>query len=327
MRRKPDPFGRDAVGPFNIPFRGWWQVSKRVFIKSFRDNFSVVAAGCAFFALFAVFPVLSALLSLYSLVSEPSHVEQQFQMLSLLLPPQAYDVVIAQIHRLEEASNPTLGWSLFISLTLALWSASSGVQAMLMALNVAYEEKERRGFVQYYLSVFAVTVAGILGGLVVLLALVYLPLFFASVGASDLFESLAKILRWPLLAVMVLFLLALLYRVGPCRRSAKWRWVSVGSLFATGVWLCASALFSLYVSHVANYDRFYGSLGAVVILLFWLYLTFYIVLVGAGINAELELQTAEDTTIGAPKPIGHRGAFVADHVAGGPHDALLRRRS
>jgi membrane protein len=124
----------------------------------------------------------------------------------------------------------------------------------------------------------------------------------------------------------VLFLLALLYRVGPCRRSAKWRWVSAGSLFATIVWLGASALFSLYVSYVANYDRLYGSLGAVIILLFWLYLSFYIVLIGAGINAELELQTAEATTVGAPKPIGDRGAFVADHVAGGPHEAVPTRR-
>jgi membrane protein len=192
---------------------------------------------------------------------------------------------------------------------------------------VAYEEEERRSFFHYYLNAFAFTFAGILGGLVVLLAIVYLPLVFASAGAPNLFETFASVLRWPLLALIVLLLLAILYRVGPCRRSAKWRWISVGSLFATSVWMGASALFSLYVAYVANYDRLYGSVGAVIILLFWLYLSFYIVLIGAGINAELELQTAEDTTVGAPKPMGRRGAYVADHVAGGPRDAVVTRQN
>jgi membrane protein len=124
MSRKPDPFGRDATGPLAIPFRGWWQVVKRVWIKSSRDNFSVVAAGCAFFALFAVFPALSGLLSLYSLVAEPSHVEQQFEPLASLLPQQAYDIISAQITRFAQAPNPTLGWSLLVSLILAFWRAS-----------------------------------------------------------------------------------------------------------------------------------------------------------------------------------------------------------
>jgi membrane protein len=198
---------------------------------------------------------------------------------------------------------------------------------MLAALNVAYEEKERRGFIQYYLNAFAFTLAGILGSLALLLVLVYLPLVLASAGEPDAFRSLVKILRWPALTLVALLLLAVLYRVGPCRRSAKWRWVSFGSLFATGVWLGASALFSFYVSHVANYDKFYGPLGAVIVLLFWLYLSFYSVLIGAGINAELELQTAEDTTVGTAKPMGTRGAFVADHVAGGTHNALSSRQS
>jgi membrane protein len=144
------------------------------------------------------------------------------------------------------------------------------------------------------------------------------PILFAVAGFSRAFELIVGVGRWPFLALFVLFTLSLLYRYGPCRRSAKWHWVTVGSLFATVAWLLASAAFSLYVSHFANYDRIYGSLGAVIILLFWLYISFYIVLLGAEINAELELQTAEDTTTGEPRPIGKRGAFVADNVAGGP---------
>jgi len=318
MNRKPDPYGRDATRPYHIPLKGWWQVAQRVWTESSRDNLSVVAAGCAFFALFAVFPALSALISLYGMTADPATVEQQFGMLASVLPTQAYDIVIEQIHRISAASGQTLGWSLALSLGLALWSANAGTQAVLAALNIAYEEPERRSLVQYYLNAFTFTIIGIVGGVVMLLAILYVPILFAFTGYSHAFGLVVGVARWPFLALFVLSLLALLYRYGPCRRNAKWRWVSVGSLFAMAVWLIASAAFSLYVSNFANYDRIYGSLGALIILLLWLYISFYIVLLGAEINAELELQTAKDTTAGKPRPMGDRGAFVADHVAGGP---------
>lgn len=318
MNRKPDPYGRDAKLPYHIPLKGWWQVAQRVWTESERDNLSVVAAGCAFFALLAIFPVLTALVSLYGLTANPDTVEQHFGVLRSVLPPQASDMVMQQIHRVATASGGRLGWSLAVSLGLALWSALAGTQAMMAALNIAYEEPERRSLFQYYLNAFAFTVIGMLGGLVMLLAILYVPILFAVAGFSRAFELIVGVGRWPFLALFVLFTLSLLYRYGPCRRSAKWHWVTVGSLFATVAWLLASAAFSLYVSHFANYDRIYGSLGAVIILLFWLYISFYIVLLGAEINAELELQTAEDTTTGEPRPIGKRGAFVADNVAGGP---------
>jgi membrane protein len=319
MSKKLDPFGRDAKGPAEIPLRGWWQVVQRVLTESARDNLSVVSAGCAFYALFAIFPALSALISLYGIVANPADVERHFGMLVYILPPQAYDIIFEQIRRVAETPTQTLGWGLVLSLGIALWSANAGAQAMFAALNIAYEEPERRSLVQFYLSALTFTVLGILGGLAMLLAILYVPILFASIGFSSAFELLIWIGRWPFLALLVLILLALLYRFGPCRRNAKWRWVSVGSLFASTVWLVASALFSIYVSNFAHYDKTYGSLGAVIILLFWLYLSFYIVLLGAEINAELELQTAQDTTVGKPKPMGKRGAFVADHVAGGPH--------
>jgi membrane protein len=318
MSRNTDLYGRDAIQPLNIPLRGWWQVWERVFTESARDNLSVVAAGCAFYALFAIFPAISALISLYGLVVEPGNVEQSFGMLVYVLPTEAYEIVIEQIRRVAEASGQTLGWNLALTLGLALWSANSLAQALFAALNIAYEEPERRSLLQFYLSAFTFTVLGIVGGLVMLLAIVYVPIIFATVGFSTEFETLVRYGRWPFLAVLVLLLLSLLYRFGPCRENAKWRWVSIGSLFATAVWLLASAGFSFYVSHFAHYDRTYGSLGAVIVFLFWFYITFYIILVGAEINAELELQTAVDTTTGRPKPMGKRVAFVADHVAGGP---------
>ncbi len=317
MSRKSDPYGRSATSPYLIPLKGWWQVGQRVLIESSRDNLSVVSAGCAFYALFAVFPALSALIALYGLTANPTTVEQQFGMLSSVLPPQAYQIVIDQIRRIGETSSQSLGWGLVLSVGIALWSVSNLTQAMFAALNIAYEEPERRSLVRFYLSAFTFAILGIFSGALMLLAIVYVPILFAYAGYSTSFELVVRVARWPLLALVVLIFLALLYRYGPCRRSAQWRWVTVGSIFATALWLAVSAGFSFYVSHFANYDRTYGSLGAVVVLLIWLYLSFYIVLLGAEVNAELELQTAKDTTHGEPKPMGERGAFVADHVAHG----------
>ena len=204
MSRKPDPYGRDAKRPYHIPLRGWWQVMQRVWIESGRDNLSVVSAGCAFFALFAIFPALSALIALYGLTANPETVEQQFSMLADLLPAQAYDIVIEQVRRLVQASGQTLGWSLVLSLGLAFWSAAAGTQALLAALNIAYEEPERRTIFQFYLSAFTFTLVGILGGVIMLLAIVYVPIWFALFGYSDAFESIVKIGRWPFLALIVM---------------------------------------------------------------------------------------------------------------------------
>jgi membrane protein len=317
MTRKPDPYVREGTRPHRIPLKSWWQVGQRVWSESSRDNLSVVSAGCAFYALFAVFPALSALIALYGLTADPATVDAQFGMLASVLPPQAYQIVIEQIRRLAATSSQSLGWGFLLSLGIALWSVSNLTQAVFAALNIAYEEPERRSVLRFYLSALTFAILGILSGALMLLAIVYVPSLFAYAGYSDGFELMVRVARWPLLALLVLIFLALLYRYGPCRRSAKWRWVTVGSVFATILWLIASAGFSYYVSHFANYDRIYGSLGAVVVLLFWLYLSFFIVLLGAEINAELELQTARDTTRGEPKPMGKRGAFVADHVAQG----------
>jgi membrane protein len=248
---------------------------------------------------------------------DPIQVEQQFNILSPLLPGEAFDVLKGQIHRIAETSQGTLGWGLILSVGIALWSANAGTQAMFAALNIAYEEPERRSLFRYYLNAFTFTLIGLFSGFVMLVAIAYVPILFATVGFSSLLETLVRMGRWPFLAILLLTLLSFLYRYGPCRRNAKWQWVSVGSVFATALWLIASAAFSLYVSTFANYDKTYGAVGAVIVLLFWLYLSFFIVLLGAEINAELELQTAKDTTVGRPEPMGRRGAFVADHVAGG----------
>ena len=318
--RKPDPYGRDAASPLSIPLKGWRQVVQRTWIESGRHSLSVIAAGCAFYALFAIFPALSALITLFGLTANPATADAQFEVLGLVLPPAAYDMVVEQTRRIVAASSHALGLSLAISVGLALWSVTFLTQAVFSALNVAYEEPERRSLLRFYLSTFLFAVLGVLGGAVTLLAVVYVPIAFAYAGYATDFERFINVARWPLLAVIVLVLLACLYCYGPCRNNAKWRWVAPGAVLATAVWLAASAGFSYYVSNFANYDKIYGSLGAVIVLLFWLYITFYILLLGAEVNAELELQTEVDTTTGRAKPKGRRGAFVADHVAGGPHN-------
>jgi membrane protein len=289
MNREPDPYGRGVTRPYHIPLKGWWTIAQRVVSKSSSDNLSVVSAGCAFYALFAIFPALTALISLYGLTANAAMVDRQFGMLASVLPPQAYEIVISQIRRIAETSGQTLGWSLALSLSVALWSTNLGTQAMLSALNIAFGEPERRSLLQFYLTAIGYTIIGILGGVVMLSAIVYVPILFADAGHPQAYEEIITFARWPIIALLTLLFLALIYRYGPSRVSARWQWISVGSVFATLVWLLASVGFSYYVSNFANYDQMYGSLGAVIILLFWLYISFYIVLLGAEINAALEV--------------------------------------
>jgi len=302
MNRKPDSQGREAMRR-HIPLKGWWQIVKRVGSKIVSDNLQVVTAGCAFYALFATFPALWASISLFGLTTDPDTVERQFGMLATVLPPQAYDIVIGEIRRIAETPHQALGWGFAVGLGIALWSANLGTQAMLSALNIAYGEPEHRSVLRRYLNAFAGTILGIIGVVAMLFAVVYVPILFDDTGHAGAYETVVRVGRWPFLALLVMSLLALIYRFGPSRRGAEWRWISVGAIFATTVWLLASAGFSYYVTNFsANYDRMYGSLGAVIVLLFWLYLIFFIVLVGAEINAVLELETEQDTS----KPSGRR---------------------
>jgi membrane protein len=295
MDRKPDTSGPDAPRPYHVPLKGAWQIMKRVGSKIVNDNLQVVTAGCAFYALFAIFPALWASVSLFGLTTDADTVDTQFGMLATVLPAQAYEIVIGEIRRIAETPHKALGWNFAAGLGIALWSANLGTHAMFSALNIAYGEPEHRGVLRLYLSAFVCTILGILGILAMLFAVVYVPILFSDTGHAGAFETIVRVGRWPFLALLVMSLLALIYRFGPSRRGAEWRWISVGAIFATIVWLLASAGFSYYVSHFAsNYDRMYGSLGAVIVLLFWLYLTFFIVLVGAEINAVLELETEQN---------------------------------
>ncbi|MDQ6841057.1 MAG: YihY/virulence factor BrkB family protein [Actinomycetota bacterium] len=315
--RAPDAIalGRLANSPREIPWRGWRAVIRRTIWEMLTDRVSLVAAGCAFYGTLALFPAMSMLVSIYGLIYDPATVEPQLALVRDLLPPSAYVLISDRVHMLVTRPPGTLGIGLLVSTAVALWSSASGIKSIITALNLAYEEREQRSFLRYQLTAFTITILAILSAVVGLVVLVGLPagLAFFGVPASQTFW--VRISSFGLLLLGVLVGLSLLYRFGPCRISAKWHWITPGSMVATVLWIAASALFSWYVQTFSTYDATYGPLGTVVAFMMWLFVTVYVVLLGAELNAELELQTVRDSTRGAPKPFGRRGAYVADHVA------------
>ena len=307
--------GRLADSPADIPWRGWRRVLKRTALEMLGDRVSLVAAGCAFYATLALFPAISMLISVYGLLFDPVTVEPQLEVLRDLLPPTAFTLISERVHMLVTQAPSSLGWSLGLSTFLALWSSATGVKSILAALNLAYEERERRSILQYQVVSFTITLLAILSAVVGLGVLVALPALLSYLGVSAGQKALVRVVSFAMLVGALLLGLSLLYRYGPCRERARWRWVTPGSAVATVLWVAASALFSYYVANVASYDVTYGPLGTVVGVMMWFFVTVYSMLLGAELNAELELQTARDSTDGPPRPLGARGAFVADHVA------------
>ena len=307
--------GRLANSPAEIPWAGWRAVLRRTLWEMLTDRVSLVAAGCAFYGTLALFPAMSMLVSIYGLVFDPATVEPQLSLLRDLLPPSAYTLIADRIHMLVSRPPSTLGIGLVVSTMVALWSSASGIKSIITALNLAYEEREQRSFVRYQFTAFTITIVAMLSAVIGLGVLVVMPAILAFVGIPPSQKFLLRLASFGLLLLGVLVGLSLLYRFGPCRRAPRWHWVTPGSIVATLLWIAASALFSWYVATFSTYDAAYGPLGTVVAFMMWLFVTVYVVLLGAELNAELELQTVRDSTNGAPKPFGRRGAYVADHVA------------
>ncbi len=307
--------GRMATYPGGIPWRGWRRVIRRTGAEVIGDRISLVAAGCAFYATLALFPAISMIISIYGLVFNPASVEPQLAQLRDLLPPGAFTLIADRVHMLVSRPPSDLTFSLLLSLAIALWSSATGTKSILGALNLAYEEREQRSFVNFQITAFGLTLGGMLAASICLALLLLLPAVESFLGVATWAKALSRVASLGVLVVFVAFALSLLYRFGPSRRSPSWHWVTPGSVLATLLWLIASALFSYYVGHFASYDATYGPLGAVVGVMMWFWVSAFVVLLGAELNAELELQTAQDTTDGPEKPMGERGAYVADHVA------------
>jgi membrane protein len=306
--------GREATTPGEIPWRGWSDVLWRTYEQVQEDRILSIAAGVVFYALLALFPAVTALVSLYGLFAQSSTIQDHLAFLSTLMPAAAVTIVDEQITRVVSKGNTQLGFGFVIGLGIALWSANAGMKALIDALNIVYEEEEKRGFFKLNLVALTLTMGAILSLLVAIGAIVALPLLLDSLGLGHLTNLLIDYGRWPVLMLGLIAGLAILYRYGPSRREPKWKWVSVGSLLASVLWIAASAVLSVYLESYAHYDATYGTLGTGIGLMVWMWMTTIVILMGAELNSEMEHQTAADTTEGHPKPLGVRGATMADTV-------------
>lgn len=304
--------GREAERPQDIPSSGWKDILARVWRDINRKNLSLVAGGVTYYMLLALFPALAALVSLYGLITNPAQVGQTINALSRLMPAAALKLIGDELRHLASASNGTLGLGAVIGLVISVATASYGVSGMIVALDIAYGEEDRRSLVQFYMLTMVFTIGLIIEGLIVLALIAVLPVALVDMGASPTTRWIVLIVEWPLLLGCMMVTLAVLYRYAPDRHEAQWKWISPGAITAMVLWGIGSLLFTLYVTHFNSYDKTYGALGAVAVLLTWLWLSSYVVLLGAEINAEAERQTRRDSTIGPPKPMGLRGAYAAD---------------
>jgi membrane protein len=306
--------GRDANMPEQIPLRGWSDILWRVLWSVSADRILSTSGGVAFFSLLAVFPGIAAVVSLYGLFADASSIGKHLTLLSGILPGGVLALFADQITFIAGRGNDALGAAFLIGLSVALFSANAAMAALFDALNVVYDEKEKRSFLRFYATTLLFTIGGILFTLIAIVGVVILPLIMKFVGIAATTEKLLDILRWPVLFVTIVASLGFIYRYGPSRADARWRWVTWGSIVAACLWIAASMMFSWYVATFDSYNRLYGSLGAGVGFMVWLWVSAVIVLLGGELNAETEHQTARDTTEGAAKPLGSRGAMMADHV-------------
>jgi membrane protein len=303
--------GREAQRPTEIPPRGWWDIVVRVKREMTTDNVSIIAAGLALYALLAVFPALAAAVSIYGLFASPTDIAQHLQQVAATLPEDAAGILERQVQDLSQRQK-ALSIGVVVGILLALWSARKGMVALITAANVAYDEEEERGFFKQLFVSLAFTVGAVLGFLAVLLLGVMVPVAVSFLPLGPAAEAVILIARWVILFGVAILGLAIVYRFAPDRKEAKWQWITPGSLIAATLWLGGSLLFALYVRNWGSYGDTYGALGSVIVLLMWFYLSGYVVILGAEVNAELERQTRRDTTKGPPKPMGQRGAYSAD---------------
>jgi membrane protein len=312
---RDQPPGAEAGNPAQIPPKGWWQVVRRAMKESTADNVPMLAGGVAFFAFLAIFPAIIACITLYGLVADPETVATQVRDLAAILPQQAQPIVADQLQSVSSSSTGALGFGLVVSLLAALWAASSGTGNLIKAVNLAYDEDESRGFLKVRGLALVLTLGAIVFLLLTLALVAVVPVALNALSLGPAGIVITQIVRWVLLVAVIVVALAVVYRLAPDRDAPRFAWVSTGSFAAALLWIVGSILFSLYVNNFGSYNKTYGTIAGVVILMLWLYLTSYIVLLGAEINAESERQTRHDTTTGEAAPIGERGAAAADEVA------------
>ncbi|HEV7136331.1 MAG TPA: YihY/virulence factor BrkB family protein [Steroidobacteraceae bacterium] len=322
--------GRGADRPAEIPRHGWRDILLRVFRRISADNVTLVSAGIAFNAMFAMFPALILLISIYGMFASAADVASQVRPFFAILPGDSAKLLQYQLQNLAGRANTTLTIGAAISLAVTLWSSTQGVSALTSAMNIAYHETEKRGFIKLSGIAIAFTLGGLVGFLVLLGLAIAVPYVLATLPLGPIGKDIALALRWVLLWGFAAFALAIVYRYAPSRENPRWNWVTWGSIAAATLWLVGSVLFGLYTQNSGSYGKTYGALGGVMLLLMWFYLGSFAVLLGAELNAEMEHQTAVDTTTGPSQPMGERGAYVADTLGdasgGGRRDKSRHQR-
>ena len=309
-----DERGRTAEWPSEIPAQGWKDVGWRVWSEIGEDRVMLIAAGATFYLLLALFPALTAFVSVYGFVADPQTIADQISYLGGLMPSGGLEIIQGQLESLATQNENALTVGFVTGLAIALWSANNGVKTLFEAMNIAYEEKEKRGFFMLNLVSFAFTLGAIFIAIAMITMVGVVPAVLSFLRLDRWAELLISLLRWPVLLIAIFIGITLIYRFGPSRRRAKWRWLNWGAVIATVVWVIASIGFSFYLQNFADYNATYGSLGAVIGLMMWTWISVIILIVGAEINAEVEHQTSQDSTVGRWKPMGERGATMADTV-------------
>jgi membrane protein len=291
----------------------YWDALKASVNHISENNISLVAAGVAFFGMLSLFPALAALIAILGLISDPVVVVAQLEEIRGLLPDDVYRIVNDQVVSLVSARSDTLGWAGLLSLMVALWSARAGVGAMMIGLNNVYSERNR-GAAGHYFRALMLTIGLVAVGITALLTVVVAPIVLAFIPLGPFGNLIADVVRWSIAITVLLAGIGVLYRYGPNRRPARVQWISFGALLAVVSWALISVAFSYYVANFGNYNQVYGSIGAVIAMLVWLWISSFLVLLGASLNAQIELRTRPDSTIGSAKPMGQRGAYVADNI-------------
>jgi membrane protein len=311
-----DPKGHQASSPAEMPKRAWKDIAARTYKRVWDDNVALVSAGVAFYSFFALLSLLGLIVLVYGFFADPRTVIDQMRTLTAILPTEVVTLIGNQLLTAVHSSQGTKGIGILIAVAVAIYGGTNGAASIITALNIAYEEKEKRTLFRFYLLAISMTLVALVVALAAIAgtaAVAFLQRFMPHLPQVGLVA--VKLGGYLLLILVAAAVAATLYRFGPSREDAKWEWITPGSGFAAIVWLLLTVVFGFYVGHLTNYDASYGSLGAVVALLTWMYFSAYAFVVGAELNSEIEHQTAKDSTTGSPEPMGDRGAWAADNVA------------
>lgn len=310
------PPWRYARRPRQVGLSGWWRVLKQTGRNLGGDNLSIFCAGVAFFTLLSIFPALLGAVLIYGLFADPVILRDHLALVEPFMPGQAFALLQDRLAVLVTRSEEGLGIGLILSAGAALWSASRGASALIAMLNVIYKEPEGHSFVASAVLSIALTIGGIAAFGLSVIVLAAVPAALALIPMPETLAGLVSFARWPVIALLIYLAIAILYKIAPCRRDPRLNWVMPGAAAATLLWLFGSVLFSLYIENFADYEAAFGAVASIIVLMVWIYYSIFIIAVGAELNAELELLTRIDTTIGPELPMGERHAFVADHLRG-----------